>query len=470
MTDPAFGQRVLEERQRLAEDDPEGEGLAVEPLPPVWSLVPDIDADPVASELLPPTEDEPRVTLERTGPSYFVTARPLGARFVFRDVRTDRDLTADVTINWDGRHLFRTTVTLSLQGRDKIAKTAAELARGKGDAWRRATFAAVEAVLAAEERLGSPIDLRRADLTLPSGGLHVARPFWPVGSVVLVAPGDSGKSTIARAVAVSMASGAPVIPGIDPVGDPRPVLYVAGEDPVPYWHSRSVEAICRGAGIDRRTMAHPIELFDARGRPLHRIARAIAERAADFGAVILDSQQALLAQLDGSGGIRDRDSLFWHSLDQLDRPTLVIAHPNRADSRDWQRADGRIAGSEVNRDRARMAWRATFRDELAVAGTSYRRYTLENVKNNHGAKEPALAFAAAWEFGDPGVLRFHASEAVTEGPKLGAELSAALEQYKAGHTTPGPLAEALGITYNTAKSRLRLLRERNLLDGSDEAV
>jgi hypothetical protein len=463
-------ERVLAERHRLAKEDPDGERGAIDPLPPVWSLVSNIDADPVASALLPPTDEEPRVHLERIGPSYFVVTRPLDARFRFRDVRTDRDLTADVTVGVGGRHLIRTTITLSLTGRDKLAKTAAELARGRADAWRRATFAAVEAVLEAEERLGQPVDLRTAELTLPAGGLHVARPLWPTGSTVLVAPGDSGKSTIARAVAVSLAGAVAVIPGIEPVGDPRPVLYVAGEDPVAYWHSRSVESICRGIGIDRRDLAQPVELFDAGGRPLHRIARAIAERAADFGAVILDSQQALLAQLDGSGGIRDRDSLFWHSLDQLDRPTLVIAHPNRADSRDWQRADGRIAGSEVNRDRARMAWRATFRDEPAVYGTSYRRYTLENVKNNHGAKEPALAFAAAWEFGDPGVLRFQASEAVTDAPSLSPELSAALDRYRAGHTTPAPLAEALGIPVNTAKSRLRLLRERGLLEGSGEAA
>ena len=81
--------------------------------------------------------------------------RPLAARFTFRDVRTDRDLTADVTVSIEARHLFRTTITLSLTGREKLGKTAAELARGDQNAWKRATFAAVEAVLEAEERLGA---------------------------------------------------------------------------------------------------------------------------------------------------------------------------------------------------------------------------------------------------------------------------------------------------------------------------
>lgn len=413
------------------------------------------------------------VHLVRLGPSYSVTVQPLNARFLFRDVRTDRDLTADLTVALSARHLFRSTVTLSLTGRDKVAKTAAEMAGGgNGPAWRLATFAAVEAVLEAEEQIGAPVDLRTASLALPTGGTHIASPFWPSGSVVLVSPGDSGKSTIARAVAVSLSAGMTVIPGIVPVGPPRPVLYVAGEDPVAYWHSRSVEAICRGMGIDRATLAQPIELFDARGRPLHRIARAIAERAADFGAIVLDSQQALLAQLDASGGIRDRDSLFWHAVDQSERPTLIIAHPNRSDARDWTRADGRIAGSEVNRDRARMAWRGEWRDEAAVFGTSFRRYTLTNSKNNHGPREAPLGFSAAWEFGhgdDPGTLRFTASEAVVARgrdvpSKPTPQMLETLKHYRAGATTPALLAKAADLNENTAKSRLAVLKASGLFD------
>ena len=438
----------------------------------------EIEADPVARILLSPSPDRPRVFLDRLGPSYLVVVRPLGARFLFRDVRTDHELGADVTVGLAGRHLFRTTVTLSLTGRDKVAKTAADLAGGNGPAWRLATFAAVEAVLEAEERLGAPVDLRTASLALPTGGLHVARPVWPIGSMVMTAPGDAGKSTIGRAMAVSLAGDLAVLPGVEPVGGPRPVLYVAGEDPVVYWHSRSVEAICRGLGVDRASLAQPIELYDAAGRPLHRIARAIAERAADFGAVILDSHQSLLAAPDATGGIRDRDSLFWHGVDQSGRPTAIIAHPNRADAQAWNKADGRIAGSEVNRDRARMAWRATFTDEPAVIGTSFRRYTLVNVKNNHGPREEPLAFAAAWEFGlggDPGVLRFMATDPASDGDRQEDREptpveQATLEAYRAGARTPAELGRVLKIEGNAAKARLRRLRERGFIeDGEGES-
>ncbi len=441
----------------------------VRPLPPPPDPLP---ADEAAELDAAVRDERPIVLLERRGPSYRARAPELGLELDFRDVRLDREMGADIAVRVHGRHIVRTSTTLSLTGRDRLAKTTAELAGARTDAAaiRRAIFTAVEAVMEAEERVGAPVDLRSASLALPAGGLHVARPFWPTGSVVLVSPGEAGKSTIARALAVSLAGSIAVIPGVAPVGDPRPVLYVAGEDPVAYWHSRSVEAICRGLGIDRASLAQPIELFDARGRPLHRIARAIAERAADFGAVILDSQQALLPQADPSGGIRDRDSLFWAAVDQSERPTFILAHPNRADARAWQRVDdGRIAGSEVNRDRARMAWRAAWKDELAVVGTSFRRYSLTNVKNNHGPTEAPLTFAAAWEFGigdDPGILRFMSCDPIREersADELTPALRDALAAYEGGATTPGPLAAALGISPDAAKKRLQRVREH--LDG-----
>jgi hypothetical protein len=415
------------------------------------------------------------ISLQRIGPSYQVEVRAIGARFVFRDVRTDRDLSADVSVSTFGRHLFRSTVTLSLTGRNTVAKTAADLSGGYPALadWKAAAHAATEAVLEAEEQLGSPVDLRTASLELPAGGMDVARPLWPVGSMALLSPGDAGKSTLSRALAVSLASGMEVIPGVAPIGAARPVLYVAAEDPVALWHARSIEAICRGIGIERTDLAQPIELYDTHGRPLHRIARAIAERAADFGAVMLDSQQALLPVADAAGGIRDRDSLFWHAVDQLQPPTLIVAHPNRSDARDWSKADGRMAGSEVNRDRSRMAWKVTWKDEAAIVGQSFRRYTLHNVKNNHGPKQPPFGFSAHWQFGigaDPGTVQFTASDpfgSTAEEGALSAELSEALKAYEGGATSAAPLAQALSVPYNTAKSRLRLLRGKGLIGGSD---
>lgn len=202
--------------QALSDEDALRAGAAL--VYPEWSD--EEYAAPPGEDDLAPSSAGPRI--ERIGPSYRVTDGALS--LTFREVRTDRELSADVAVSYGGRHLFRSTATLSLTARDRLAKTAAELA-GIRDATaredlRRSVFAAVEAVLEAEEQIGAPVDLRRAGLTLPSGGLHVARPLWPSGSVSLTAPGAAGKSTMARAQAVSLASGRTIIPGIEPVGPP----------------------------------------------------------------------------------------------------------------------------------------------------------------------------------------------------------------------------------------------------------
>ena len=71
-----------------------------------------------------------------------------------------------------------------------------------------------------------------------------------------------------------------------------------------------------------------------------------------------------------------------------------------------------------------------------------------------------------WTFGtseaDPGIVTFTSTEAAVSDGRLSAELQDALTTYRAGSMTPTPLAEVLGIGLNTAKSRLRLLREHGL--------
>jgi hypothetical protein len=444
--------------------------LATGTVEAVWEVIDAAEAidaaEPVTTSAAT-SADGPRVKLDRLGPTYIVVVEPPGLTMTFRDVRTDGELAADVSIAIGGHHLFRTTSTLSLTTRDRLAKTAAEFANASVPVFRQAVFAAVEAVLAEEETLSGEVDLRVAPIT-GTGSLYVARPLWENGPSVLVAPGDSGKSTFARAVAVSVAGNLAVIPGVEPSVS-GPILYVAGEDAASVWHARSVESICRGIGVDRSSLAHPIVLFDSAGKPIHRIARAIAERAADFVGVVLDPLSAFLAAGDQ---VRDRDNLFWRSVDTIGRPAFINAHPNLAQSRRWAEADGRIAGSELNRDRTRLCWAVRWKDEPAVAGTSFRRYVLEDTKRNHGESLPSLAFAVSWEFGvgddDPGTVRFLPSEpfrATVDGPTLTRQQVETLTAYKAGATTPVLLAAALNLNANTAKSRLTVIRERGLIEG-----
>jgi hypothetical protein len=397
--------------------------------------------------------------IEPVGPSYRVTVG--GVVFMFRDIRTDRDLSADVAISHDGKHLFRSTSTLSITGRNSLAKTALSLDGAVGDLkdWQIATYRAVEAVMDAVEQLAQGTDLRGCAMTSDRPA-WTARPFWPDGAGFLIMPGEAGKSTIMRAIAVSIATGLEVIPGIVPLVQGG-VLYVASEDPSERSHTASVEAICRGMGIDRATLPYPITLVPARGRPLHRLARSLAERASDSAAIVLDAQQGLLAVGD-QGNIRDQAAMFWNAVDELDRPSFTIAHPNLDQARHWDKSDGRAAGSEVNRDRPRISWTGHWSDEPAAHDNSYRRFTLSCTKNNGGPHPAPISFGMAWQFpqgdNDSGVVTFAPCEQVERKSESKTTLTAALQDtidaYKAGVTSHAALAERFGCSVNAAKQRL----------------
>jgi hypothetical protein len=425
--------------------------------------------------------------LERIGQTYVVNVEPLGAEFVFRDVRVDRNPTADVTLRSRGLHLFRTgEMTLTSTSRARLAKDAFEFSSASDlMTWRRAVGAAVERVMEAEEALGGGIDLRRA--ALPKGGsIFIAGKFLVSGPNLLVMPAEGGKSTMARALAVSMATGREVVPSIVPRVT-GPVLYVAAEAGVAAMHARSVEAICRGIGISRTDIDHPITMLRTLGRPLNKIARSIGERGHDHALIVLDSLQALLPVSEHAGGIRDRDTVFWNALEQIDRPTLVIAHPNREDAKRWARSDGRSAGSDTTRDRTRISWKGWWRDEDAVSGTTYRRYTLECRKFNDGPRPTSFGVGVTWQLGvaddDPGTVYFTEVEpersrsadpsaaapvpASADEPEedarteadLGPVMRETLEAWRAGARTPGALAARVkGLTGNTAKKRLDRLK------------
>ena len=64
-----------------------------------------------AALISPAGPDGVRVILRRSGPSYVVDVPELDARLTFRDVRADRELSADVAVNVADVHILRTTTS-----------------------------------------------------------------------------------------------------------------------------------------------------------------------------------------------------------------------------------------------------------------------------------------------------------------------------------------------------------------------
>jgi hypothetical protein len=416
------------------------------------------------------------LTIARVGTSYRVHVDPLGAEFMFRDVSIAGELRADIDVRHVGAHLFRTTTTLSLTGRDRVARVAAELDSGDGEAWRRATFAATEAVLEQEESLGGAIDLRFAEAAGDDAGM-VVEGFFPASNSGLIAPNEIGKTTIIRAIMLSVTTGLEIIPGLVPAVT-GPVLDVVGEDPFAEFHARSLDEICRGIRYDRASAPHPIHMIRSRCRPLYRLSRSLAEQAADCAAAFFDSHQSLLGPMGDAGNIRDRDQRYWDAIDEIGIPSFTVGHPNRGDRQHWNSSDGSFAGSDVNQDRIRCRWLARFRDDdRPEMGEYVRRYTLDNPKWTHGPRFASISFAirrfraygeTGWtvKFEESGELpRDDGQHGSVGRPTVFAETLAA---WRAGARDGKSLAEALNISQATARQRLHRFAD-DLSKGHNDA-
>lgn len=146
-------------------------------------------------------------------------------------------------------------------------------------------FEAVCALSLKRWRDGSPtIDL--ASVTERPGVPYLIDPFVVEGeSSLIFGDGGSGKSLLAMAIAVTVATGEPIL-GIDPkfVG---PVMYLDWEWDE-YEHSDRLRAICHGAGIDvPYGMIHYRREYASLSEGASTIRREIAARGVRF--VVCDS-------------------------------------------------------------------------------------------------------------------------------------------------------------------------------------
>jgi hypothetical protein len=292
------------------------------------------------------------LTIEKLSPKSWRVESFL-AGFIFRNVKVGHTPSADVEVFVAGIRVLTTPITLSLTGRRELAKEID--ARGGGleslDYWKKATDLAFEAILDEVRSLGAITDISNTPMLPTDRLLWVLEGLVTVGANSLIAPGAIGKSTMARAACVSVASGRVVIPGYMP-RVAGPVLYVVSEDANKATHVLSINKIKEGAGITG-ALAHRIDWLPTVGQPLHQIVQSVAERARDYAMVVLDAQSGLMSS-NGYAGVRSDATDFHNDIDSIGKPVLLIAHPNANESMNWAGSDGRSAGSEIHRDRVRM--------------------------------------------------------------------------------------------------------------------
>jgi len=321
-------------------------------------------------------------------------------------------------------------------------------------ALEQACFLAVQ-----EYRNGEPaIDLRTVD--------PYERPRWLVkpylehgGPTVLFAPGGTGKTYLAGAIAITAASGRHVAGWL--YGDPQPALFLDWE--TDKWaHAERLQAICVGAGIKERPPIYYRRMY----APLAESASSVRKEAERLGAgmVVYDSLGAACG-----GELESAETVlkFFNAVRSIGRPALVVSHVSKATANAPRNQRLSPFGSIYSENAARNTWsmhRAGDEDsdQAAVA--------LIHEKTNNGRYQKRHAYSFQFD----NVLDDDENEilvrveikavSMSDVPEFDVKqslpdrITACL---KGGSLTPQEIAERLDAPGDSVRARLKDLRNQH---------
>lgn len=223
-------------------------------------------------------------------------------------------------------------------------------------------------------RQGEPI-IDLADVEVSVELPYILYPLVVDGaSTVLFADGGAGKSLIALACCVSIATGIEIVPGMEPqrLG---PSIYWDWE-----WdaesHAERLQAICAGAGIDP---PHGLIYYQREVTSLLEAAPRMRKRVAETGAVFSVADSLGFAR-GGDANSQDLTTRSFLALRTLSIPTLVLDHVAKND--DKQESS---FGSVYTRNSARLMWRL---DAAKEGGEGHFYVGLTNTKYNRKGQKP----------------------------------------------------------------------------------
>lgn len=241
-------------------------------------------------------------------------------------------------------------------------------------------YAVMEVVCAKTRRRwrdGEPVvDL--AKVTVRPELPYLAHPLVVEGaSSVLFADGGSGKSLIALAVGVSIATGHEIIPGIVPMRC-GPVLYWDWE-----WgdesHAERLQAICSGAGLD---VPEGLIFYQHETASVLEAAPRMRRRVAETGAifVIIDS---LGFARGGDANSQELTTRMFTAFSTFSVPVLAIDHVARQN--EDAKKPTHSFGSAYTYNSARLMWRL---DAAKEEGRDDFWLALVNTKTNRKFHKP----------------------------------------------------------------------------------
>lgn len=305
-------------------------------------------------------------------------------------------------------------------------------------------------------RSGEPaIDLRTVD--------PAARPRWLLypyleygGPTVLFAPGGTGKSLLALAAAVTLASGQAVF------GTPKaaalPVLYLDWETDR-YVHAERLNAICRGAGLHQR----PPVFYRRMESSLAEAATGVRREAERLhaGALVLDS---LASARGGEPESAEVTLRLFAAIRSLALPLFGVDHVSRAVESNLL-MEGRLNpfGSVFTTNAARNTWSIVRAGEEGSPETTV---ALMHQKTNNGRYERRHGYTLVFENvtdadGEERLHRLTISRCDLAVTELAAALplkERILAELRGGPKETAALATALDKEAQVIQSRLNELK------------
>jgi len=354
----------------------------------------------------------PRVS--RVGMGYVAIYERLGVELRFDRLRETRgDLSAELTVLRFGSHQFRARVNLlSGTARSSTARYLDALPRPQ-DVERidhREVLEMAFLTVLDLERQGEPFDIvghrpigRTEDRRLLGRHIVRGRPQ------AINAPGNTGKSTIARAIVASLEMGVEVLPGWAPAEQVR-CLYLDWDSDAAGTND-GLARIAAGVGRELRPV-----LYRACRRPLDEQVDKLAEVIAreDVGGVVIDHAEAASSSRTSGESYEQRADRLFSAIAELGPVTTLLLDHVTGD--DLRNGSGRIApkaiGSVMKLNKARAAYYLA-REPSPLPGRA--EMVLHNIKLNDGAPLPPYSFAIVYD-GDDGPIRFERTE--LESPEL----------------------------------------------------
>jgi hypothetical protein len=262
------------------------------------------------------------------------------------------------------------------------------------------------------------------------------------------APPESGKSTLLRAVAVSVATGAPITSTLRPAITGPVMLY--DTEFTPAAHEEGLGAMARGLGVECPSTIYYRHL---KGRSLFDVADLLLDDARRYQQILTIIDSFGPATLGGGELWHERAIAGYNVLTRIPGVKAIIAHqPN--DERDRKSGPARPFGGVFVRALARSEWELS--RSIHDEGTDHITLVAFHRKSNYTRRHAPIGLRFTFT-GDAVTVKHYD---LADSPDLlerGSLRARVLQILRPGPQMVGDIAEAIGKSPNYIRATLDAL-------------